>query len=100
MIPLLFNLIFSLFPSNQQKHLILTNAVWHLLTLWQDKIRQLTSAVDNHAESESHGKDSRGSTILNGQFPDRSTVLMVLTYSYTVFLIYELCHGLLYFLVY
>ncbi|ONI21945.1 hypothetical protein PRUPE_2G098900 [Prunus persica] len=42
---------------------------WKIRTSHQDKIRQLTSGVENDAESESHGKDSRGPGILNGQFP-------------------------------
>ncbi|XP_008232118.1 PREDICTED: uncharacterized protein LOC103331279 isoform X6 [Prunus mume] len=41
---------------------------WKIRTS-HDKIRQLTSGVENDAESESHGKDSRGPGILNGQFP-------------------------------
>lgn len=60
--------------SNSLKHLH-DQLQWKIRTS-HDKFRQLTSAVDNHAETESHGKDSRGSAILNGQFPDRSTVLM------------------------
>ncbi|PQQ04115.1 hypothetical protein Pyn_34104 [Prunus yedoensis var. nudiflora] len=59
---------YGILPHAINASAISNSLKWKIRTS-HDKIRQLTSGVENDAESESHGKDSRGPGILNGQFP-------------------------------